>query len=90
MLHELQAARSVSGFFVGITVTRGRSRMAVVRLVELFGAIGSIELMAFAGDAQHRNSQQQHGKKFHRAASLAARGGNATPKAEKEIGDGVI
>ena len=77
-----------------ITVTRCMARVAVVRLVELFGAIGAIELMAFAGDAQHCNNQQQHGKKFHRAASLAARGGNATPKAlpksEREIGDGII
>jgi len=59
--------------------------MTVVRLVEFFGAIGSIELMAFAGDAQHRNSQQQHGKKFHRAVSLASRDGNATPKARVNV-----
>ena len=40
-----------------------------VLLVEPLGAVGSLELMALAGNAKQRNGRNQQGEEFHRGAS---------------------
>ena len=40
-----------------------------VMLVQLLGAVRTLEFVAFAGNAQQGNGHQQQGEKFHRAAS---------------------
>ncbi len=41
---------------IGAFTVRG---VGIVLFVELFGAIGTLELMAFAGNTEHRKSQNQ-------------------------------
>ena len=41
----------------------------VVLFIELLGAVGPFELMALAGNTEHRNNQYQQGKSFHRATA---------------------
>ncbi len=55
--------------------------MGSVVLVKLLGAIGTFEFMAFARDSENGGGHKEDGKKFHRAASIATRRRNATPKA---------
>jgi hypothetical protein len=52
-----------------------------VLFVKLFGAIGTLEFMALAGNGKHGNGHKKHGERFHRAASIATRHRKATPKA---------
>lgn len=49
----------------GVGVVSGGS----VRLVELFGAVRTLEVMLLAGNGNQGNSHKQDGEKFHRAAS---------------------
>lgn len=43
--------------------------LGVMFFVEFLGAVGTLELMAFTGNTEHRNSQNQQGEKFHRATA---------------------
>lgn len=55
--------------------------MGTVFFMELLGAIRTFEFMAFAGNRENRNGHKKDREKFHRAASIATRRRNATPKA---------
>jgi hypothetical protein len=57
------------------------SSMGTVFFVKLLGAIRAFEFMALAGNRENRDSHKEDGEKFHRAASIATRRRNATPKA---------
>ena len=69
--------RSLSGF---VMFASGFVVPAAVTFVKLLGAIGTFELMAFAGNANQGNGHKKDGEKFHRAASIATRHRKATPK----------
>lgn len=72
---------AMSGFVsVGFVAVRG----SVMLLMELLGAIGAFEFMALARNGKHGNGHKKDGERFHRAASIATRRRNATPK-EVEI-----
>lgn len=57
----------MSGLFRVFSVAV-RLALGGVMLVELFGAVRTFELVAFAGHAQHRNGHDKQGEKFHRRA----------------------
>lgn len=78
----LSLARVVSVRVLGSFVSR--RFMGGMMLMELLGAIGPLEFMALAGNPEQGNSHKKDREKFHRAASIATRGRNATPK-EQEI-----
>ncbi len=66
------------GFFGMLTMLRS---VGCVVLVKLLGAIRTFEFMAFARNSENGGSHKEDGEKFHRAASIATRRRNATPKA---------
>ena len=77
--------RGLRDLFHVLAVFRGmlaglRSVGGVV-FVKLLGAIRTFEFMAFAGDSENGDGHKEDGEKFHRAASIATRRRNATPKA---------
>ena len=47
----------------------GSIGVSAVLFIELLGAIGAIKLMAFTGNTEHRDSQNQQGKTFHHATA---------------------
>ncbi len=55
--------------------------VGAMMFMKLLGAIRAFEFMAFAGDGENGNGHKEDGEKFHRAASIATRRRNATPKA---------
>lgn len=50
----------------GFTVTGAMGRTVLVKLA---GAVRSVELMAFAGNARQRHGHHQQGENFHRGVS---------------------
>jgi len=56
--------------FPGVFRTARVFRVAgTMMLVQLLGSVGSLEFMAFTGNARQRNSHKQQGKQFHRRVS---------------------
>lgn len=51
-----------------LTAIRPMTRRGMV-LMELPGAVGTIEFMAFTGNTRQGNGHEKQGKKFHRGAS---------------------
>ena len=71
----------MSGLFGFFSVLTMFCSVGTVVFMELLGAIRTFEFMAFAGDSANGDGNKEDGEKFHRAASIATRRRNATPKA---------
>ena len=61
-------------------VARGRVPGTVGRM-QLLRTVRPVEFMAFAGNPEHGNSHQKHGKNFHRAALVGAPPAKSNPQA---------
>ncbi len=86
MFLELHAEASGLGLFFFCVFRRCLRMFATGRVmfVKLLGAIRPVEIVALARNSKQGNGHKQEGEKFHRAASIATRRRNATPK-EQEI-----
>ena len=69
----------------GVRAVRGFPGMRAVamRFVEPFGAVGTVEFVAFTGNEQPAHQRQHQDLKFHHAPRLADFRPNATPQVKK-------
>ena len=69
----------------GVRAVRGFPGMRAVamRFVEPFGAVGTVEFVAFTGNEQPAHQRQHQDLKFHHAPRLADFRQNATPQVKK-------
>lgn len=51
-----------------------------VMILKVLGAIGTVEIVTFAGNGKNGSSHKKQGKRFHRAASIATHHRKATLK----------